>query len=338
MEQMKNYPGFTIFIPVKNGRNYLSPCVESILAQTYQNFELVILAGFSSDGTCEWLKNLAERDSRIKVVFSDTELGIAGNWRRILTSPKNEFMTIIGYDDLLAPNFLEEITSLIQSEPEASLYQTHFEVIDSAGKLIRHCRPIPKTEKAAEFLAARMAGIRDSFATGYVMRSKHYDAIGGIPLFSDLLYADDALWLGLMGNSFKVTSPRVCFSYRYHLDSVSGTANQVSLFAGLQQYLAFLQEMARDNSDLARVLKIYGPQYVAKWCQNYFYHLVRVAPWGQPVDPEKRREIERLMQDFASEARLDTTSTKFKLLFWRRLVNLGRGLVPLLGKNALNKL
>lgn len=309
MEQKENYPKFTIFIPVKNGRNYIAPCVESILAQTYKNFDLVILAGYSSDGTCAWLRTLEARDTRIKVIFSDKELGIEDNWNRILAIPKNEFMTIVGYDDLLDSDFLEEINNLIQREPEANLYLTHFKLIDSEGKLIRHCLPIPKYETAAEFLAARMADIRDSFCTGYVMRSEQYDKIGGIPSYKDLLFADDALWIGLMNSLYKVTAHRVCFSYRLHSGSVSGKQNCAALLNGLKQYLGFLRELAKGNDAIANVIKLYGSQYVTKHCQHYYCYFLETTSWGKPVDPLKLSVIEKLMEEFAGNITLDKKCT-----------------------------
>ncbi|MEQ1837112.1 MAG: glycosyltransferase [Candidatus Nitrotoga sp.] len=320
MELKENCLKFTIFIPVKNGRNYISPCVESILAQTYKDFDLVILGGHSTDGTCEWLKNLEARDTRIKIIFSDKELGIEGNWGRILSTQKNEFMTIVGYDDLLEPDFLEQINSLIQSEPDASLYLTHFNLIDSTGKPIRLCMPIPKYETASEFLAARMAGIRDSFGTGYVMRSDLYDKVGGIPPFSNLLYADDALWLGLMGNSFKATSPQVCFSYRLHSGSVSGKRNPEALFNGLRQYLDLLRNMAQGNKELSMVIKQYLPQHVVRQSQYFYYHysFLKMTPWGKRDAQKKLSEIALLLKEFAPEAVLNKSYSRrlCKLIAW----------------------
>lgn len=273
MEQTKGNPGFTIFVPVKNGRNYIAPCVESILAQSYKNFDLVILGGYSTDGTCAWLSTLEARDNRIKVMFSDKELGIEGNWNRILTTPKREFMTIVGYDDLLDPDFLEIISGTIAEEPQSDLFLTHFRLIDSDGKLIRNCTPIPKYETAADFLAARLANIRDSFGTGYVMRSAKYDAIGGIQPYPDLLYADDALWLSFMRSRPKITSCRICFSYRFHTGSVSGSANPQAIIHGLSRYIDFLRDLQQENDELAYVAKTYLPSHVLGRCQDYYCHL-----------------------------------------------------------------
>ena len=228
-------------------------------------------------------------------------------------------MTVIGHDDLLDQNFLEVISNIIQEEPDANLYLTHFRLIDSVGKLIRYCAPMPRSERASEFVAARMAEIRDSFWTGYVMRSNRYDEVGGIPTHTNLLFADDSLWIKFMGDAFKTTSPNVCFSYRLHPASVSGTPSQVALFAGLKQYLDFLRELAKENDDMASVLKFYGPQYVAKWCQNYYYYLVKVTLWGRQVDREKLMEIENLMREFSSETILDTACTvgrRLRIKYW----------------------
>lgn len=316
----KNNFTFTIFLPVKNGGRYLPLCVKSILSQTYKKFELVILAGYSSDGTCEWLKKLEANHKRIKVFFSDKELGIEGNWNRIHAIPKNEFMTIVGYDDILEPHFLEEINTLIQRQPDANLYLTHFKLIDDKGKLIRHCLPMPKHETASDFLAARMVEIRDSFGTGYVMRSRLYDDIGGIPIYPNLMFADDALWVKLLGTGFKATSPRVCFSYRFHEGSVSGTPNQTALFNGLQQYFIFLHKLATTNKDIDRVINIYGSQYIRKWCQSYYYHLIRVAPWGQQIDTNKLAAIEDLLQEFAGESVLHKANSRAGRLFIKYLL------------------
>lgn len=290
---------FTVVLPVKNGGNYLHLCVASILAQSYQNFELVILENKSTDGTAGWLQSLEAKDHRVRVVAAEKSLSIEENWQRIASIPKKEFVTVIGHDDLLEPDFLQEINSLIQRESAANLYLTHFKLIDSNGQLIRYCRPIPERETAAEFLAARMSELRDSFGTGYVMRSSHYDRLGGIPPYRDLLYADDALWLNLMRSSFKITSPNVCFSYRLHTGSISGSPNPDALFEGLKRYLNFLEDFASCDENIARTMKMYAPLYVNRHCRNRYYLLLKVLPWKCQADQFKIVEIERLVHKYS---------------------------------------
>ncbi len=319
----RQYPRYTVFVPVKNGRNYIAPCIESILAQTYTNFVLVVLAGFSSDGTCAWLKDMESRDPRIKVLFSEHELGIEANWGRILAVPKNEFMTIVGYDDLLDPDFLDVINQTIDEDSSSDLYLAHFRLIDDQGKLIRNCKPIPEYETAAGFLAARMAGIRDTFGTGYVMRSAVYDKLGGIPPYPDLLSADDALWMMFMRNKPKITSSRICFSYRYHSGSVSGSANLKASFDGLRKYFELLEEMGRKNDEIAYARKVYGPIYAVKICQMYYCYLYfNKASIGSQFEQEIL-SIRKFLGELSSDAMLDESCAHFLGRLKLRLRKLG---------------
>lgn len=259
---------FSVFLPVRNGGNYLRQCVTSILEQTYPDFQLIVLDNASSDGSAEWISSLNE--PRVTLVNSATPLSIQDSWGRILRSPKGEFMTMIGHDDLLDKNYLETMCTLIGRHPDASLYQTHFRLIDSGGKQLRPCRPMPERETAAGFLESRMLFQRDSYGTGYMFRSSDYERVGGIPGYEKLLFADDALWMKLMLGSWKATAKEECFSYRVHSESTSFAPESRSLYGGLDQYLVFLQEACSRDSNVADVAKrllatylttIYGWRY-----------------------------------------------------------------------------
>src|ERR1700712_5266715 len=100
---------FSIVLPVRNGGEYLKECVNSILAQTVSAFNLIILDSGSTDGTIAWLKTL--NNERIIIHLSEKALSITENWDRIKTIPRNEWMTIIGHDDILYPDYLETMIS-----------------------------------------------------------------------------------------------------------------------------------------------------------------------------------------------------------------------------------
>ncbi len=269
----RSLPTFTIIIPVRNGGNYLKQCVESILAQSYINFELVLLDNASNDTSVEYISSLEQSQEKVKVFRSLEFLTIEKNWARILSIPKKEFITIIGHDDILHPHFLSDIATLINDFPEANLYSSHFNLIDSQGNTIRPCRPIPKFEAAHEYLAARLCDLRDSFGTGFVMRSKDYDDVGGIPLFPNLLYADDCLWLKLIKDGVKITSSNTSFSYRLHESSTSGKPNKLLLFNALITYLEFLRVEAANHNEIDQVIKRYSDKYISARCKEYFFSL-----------------------------------------------------------------
>ena len=95
---------YSIILPVRNGGQYVKECVQSILSQTITDFNLHILDNCSTDGTTEWIQSI--KDDRIKVFLAERPLSIEENWARIIAIPKNEFITVIGHDDLLDPNYL----------------------------------------------------------------------------------------------------------------------------------------------------------------------------------------------------------------------------------------
>lgn len=264
---------FSIIVPVRDGGRHFRLCVESILAQKHGDFELLILDNHGTENEIEWTRHLG--DPRIRILPSDRDLSIEENWRRVCAVSKRQFMTIIGHDDLLDPDFLHVMAQLIRRFPDAGLYHAHFRLIDERGGLIRHCRPIPQRETAAEFLAARLARIRDSFGTGYVVRAKAYDAVGGIPSFKDLLYADDALWLMLMQGSWKATAIEECYAYRLYGGSVSGRQDPRAHLAAITAYVNFLNAQRRMDPACADVMDRYGREYFTNLCRHLYFALWR---------------------------------------------------------------
>ncbi len=206
---------FSIILPVRNGGEYVKACVNSIFNQTLQNFNLIVLDNCSADGTLQWVKSL--NDIRIIIHPSKEPLSIEDNWDRIVMAEKNEYITLIGHDDILKPDYLKTMSELINKFPDASLYQTHFSFIDSEEKKIRTCKPMKEKEDGPEFLQSILQNKIDIVGTGFMMRSKDYNAAGGIPAYyPNLLFADFELWLKLTDKNYKATSEKECFYFRLH--------------------------------------------------------------------------------------------------------------------------
>jgi glycosyltransferase involved in cell wall biosynthesis len=261
-------PRYSVLLPTRNGGKYLRECVESVLGQRLGDLELIVLDDASTDGSIEWLRSLP--DSRVQIHPSGPLPSIQANWARFLEVPKNEFMTIIGQDDVLDPDFLQVIDRLIRRVPDARLYQTRFRLIDADGRLLRSCRRIPERESGAEFLAARLTDRRDSFATGYVMRSATYQDLGGIPLYNGLIFADDALWLMLMRDSWKAAAPEECFSYRRHAASAARLVEWNVILDAADRYTQFLAELAAEDPAVGKLLRRYGGSWFGRCLLGIF--------------------------------------------------------------------
>ena len=263
---------FSIILPVKNGGEYIKQCVQSILTQAYPDFNLHILENCSNDGTAEWLQTLT--DERVIIIPSGRPLSIEENWARIVSINKNEFMTIIGHDDLLNIDYLKGMNELINQYPDASLYQTHFSFIDARGNFIRHCKPMDEKQTVAEFLNSLFTNSIDTMGSGYMMRSKNYNDIGGIPSYPNLLFADHVLWIRMTSLNYKATSTKENFAYRLH-NNLSKKSGAVSYINAFYDYMDFLIAYKTNHHQSATVIKEYICPYILYYCRSLSHRLLK---------------------------------------------------------------
>lgn len=268
-------PGFSIIIPFKTGKTYLRECLHSALLQTHDDFEIIILADNTSnqDGALDAV--IALKDPRIRIEASSENLNILENWGRIKDLPKKEFMTILGYDDLLSKDFLKLINSMIQEDPEASLYHTHFNYIDAEGNTIKPCLPLPERLSADLYLALSLEDKISVMATGYVFRSEDYDRLGGIPTnYPNLIYADLQLWIALSNISYLKVSPEIAFSFRIHASVTKTSKNKIILDAFVV-YLTYLKQLQDANPLFEIAIKNWGQAFVNNSTRALVHRLLK---------------------------------------------------------------
>lgn len=264
---------YSIVLPVKNGGHYVKECVRSILGQTLQDFNVVVLDNCSTDDTVSWLQSL--QDGRIVIHQSREPLSIEANWSRIRGVPRNEFMTMIGHDDLLHPQYLQVMDDLIRRHPRATLYQAHYSYIDAKGGFVRNCLPMDEQQYVHEFLACQMSRTIDSTGTGYMMRSADYDRVGGMPAtYPNLIFADFALWLQLMTQGYKATAFAHTFSYRLH-NSVSRTTNGMAFLQAFEEYVKEIALLQTGNPLLQEAVERYGREFLLYWCESLSHRLLK---------------------------------------------------------------
>lgn len=116
-------PLVSVVTPVYNGEAFLADCVESVLAQTYANWEYVIVNNHSADRTLEIAERYARHDSRIKVHSNDATLPIIANHNRAfqLISPSAKYCKVVSADDWLFPACLAEMVRLAEANPSVGI-------------------------------------------------------------------------------------------------------------------------------------------------------------------------------------------------------------------------
>jgi glycosyltransferase involved in cell wall biosynthesis len=118
---MNQNPLVSIGLPVYNGENYLPEAIDSILAQTFTNFELIICDNASIDSTQTICETAAARDPRIKYYRSEVNLGAARNFNRTFELATGKYFKWMAHDDVLAHEFLEKCVNVLEQDPRVVL-------------------------------------------------------------------------------------------------------------------------------------------------------------------------------------------------------------------------
>ena len=118
MTEREEQPLVSIGLPVFNGEPYLTQAIQSILNQTYRNFELIIYDNDSSDRTAEICREFAARDARIRYFRNATNLGAARNFNLTVERASGEYFKWVAADDWIAPEFLAMSVKALQRESE----------------------------------------------------------------------------------------------------------------------------------------------------------------------------------------------------------------------------
>lgn len=129
-------PYVCIGLPVFNGEKYLAESLDSLLAQTYGDFELIISDNASTDRTREICTDYALNDARIRYHRNGRNLGGAANHNLVFRMSNARYFKWGSYDDLLAPEFLERCVKVLDTSPDVVLCYPKTVLIDSHGKLI----------------------------------------------------------------------------------------------------------------------------------------------------------------------------------------------------------
>jgi glycosyltransferase involved in cell wall biosynthesis len=129
-------PPLTVGLPVYNGENYLTESLDSLLAQTFTDFELVISDNHSSDATEEICRHYAARDSRIRYLRQKRNIGAIPNHNILLDRARTPYFKWAAHDDLYGPELLAKCVAVLDDDPAVVLCHGDKAVIDADGVVV----------------------------------------------------------------------------------------------------------------------------------------------------------------------------------------------------------
>lgn len=219
-------------------RRFLKEAIDSILAQTYHDFELVVV----DDCSPEDLKGVVDgfADPRVRYMRNETNLGgrdLVAAWQKALSYATCEWVVLASDDDVYAPTFLERMVALAERHPSVDLVHCRVRIVDAEGCVCGLSPVKPEVESAIELLHARVCGHAEQFVPEFLFRRARLEAIGGFVNFPKAWYSDEATWT-LMAANGCANCNETLFTFRFSGINISTSYTQVFdlVDAGVRYY------------------------------------------------------------------------------------------------------
>jgi len=178
---MKNYPLISICLPVYNGELFLRKTIDSVLSQTFRNFELIILDNASIDSTEKICKVYKKKDNRIKYIRQKVNVPAFNNFKNTLDEARAKYFMWIAADDMFGnQNYLQIIIKKISYK--YNFYFTDVSIIDDKEKIIK-----PKVMQRFENCKTKFDFFKETI---YICSYQFYGLYERLKLIEDFKYLE----------------------------------------------------------------------------------------------------------------------------------------------------
>ena len=259
----------SVIMGTYNCEKTIGYAIESILRQTYKNFEFIICDDGSTDDTLSIIKAYAEKDTRITVLYNECNMRLAASLNRCLHVARGKYIARMDADDESLPTRLEIQIDFLEKHPEYDVVGCNRIIFDGNGN--------HGVRKSIEFPNKNVL-IKDTpFAHPTIMMKKRvYDVLGGYRDSKATMRAEDLdLWFRFFENSFQGYNLQQVL-YRYHESYADYTKR--SLKAGVQTARVFWNGYKRIHVPYYKriwALKPIISALVPNWIMRY-YHLTKI--------------------------------------------------------------
>ena len=213
-----NEPRVSVITTVHNGERFLAEALDSILGQTFADFEYLVVDDLSTDGSLGMLQRYAERDDRIVVLRTEAQINHSNAINTALKRAQGEFVAILDADDVAQPSRLERQLAFMEAKPEVGAAGTYAQQIDEEGH-VGQIMFYPATCEMARWGILFATPVLHSAA---MIRRSLLLEIGGYSV--QWRYANDySLWAELITHTGIASLPEVLVSYRRHSQQTSAT-------------------------------------------------------------------------------------------------------------------
>ncbi|MCH5463838.1 glycosyltransferase family 2 protein [Levilactobacillus tujiorum] len=210
---MMNEPLVSVIMPTFNDSRFVATAIASVLQQTYQHWELVVVNDGSTDDSLQVIEKF-HHDGRLKIINQRTNLGVSAARNAGLNVAQGEYIAFIDADDIWYRDKLEREVTLMERE-QLPLVYSYYRIANEEGDVLRAITGLPSRVSYNDLLRSNSIPILTAIVKTEVLRGRQ---------FKQVHHEDYALWLDLL-RSRKITAtllPAVTAVYRVHKHSISG--------------------------------------------------------------------------------------------------------------------
>lgn len=206
----------SVCIPAYNNADYIADTIQSVLNQSYNNIELIVVDDNSKDNTWEVISGI--KDPRLKVFRNEENLGMTGNWNRCVELAQGELVKLICADDLIENDAIEKEARAFINNPSAVLVESDTKLIDINGKQNGSFKRYPVNGLInGRKLAKRSLMLNNFFGApvNNMFRKSAFEYVGGFD--SAFVYIlDFDLWVSIacLGDVYIIHEPLNSFTVR----------------------------------------------------------------------------------------------------------------------------
>lgn len=280
-------PVVTLGMPVYNGAQYLEASLDSLLAQTFGDFEIVISDNGSTDGTGEICRRYAASDARIRYVRHGVNRGAAWNHNFVVCEARGRFFRWHHADDLCDPRHLESCVAALESDPAVVLAYPRTQIIDGATRVTgRHDDRLDLREAAPHARVRHL--LANVFLCNPILGLIRIDALRRTALLGSYLRSDHVLLAELAMGGRWTEMPEALFYRRIHAGK-STEANR-----SLKDRAAWFDPRLRDKKHFWPNLRLFAEHLRAvrrapiRW-QDRFLCGWSVVVWQARFESERLR-------------------------------------------------
>ncbi len=284
-------PKVSIIMPVLNGERYIAEAIESILAQTYTNYELIVVDDGSTDRTSAVVQSFGDR-LELEYVSHLLPQGIAPSMNDGVRHASGDLIAFLDHDDAWFPEFLETQVDYLNRHPDVAMVHSDFQTVDVQGVILEASVAACRKRKRPSGHVFRELFL-DSFIVGnsVLIRKECFERLG---LFDESLrWGDYHMWMRIARHYRVDYVPKVLTKYRQHPSQSTRTASDNVAPVALQaidkiigEYPAVRRELGSQVIRRRRASLYFDAAYAwwirraARQCRSCLAHAIASWPWN----------------------------------------------------------